>query len=77
MVNANYQIYEVKVSLEEMVNNSHEEFLDLLSVLATDTKLLMDISYEIVDVDRLEQLVILSVHGDTSLIEESEDDDNA
>lgn len=71
-----FKKFEVKVALSELLDNDFEGFLDLISELATGTQLLMDISYEIIGVDAEEQAVIFSVIGDTSAIEEEEEEDD-
>ena len=56
-----YRTFEVKVSLDEIIDNDFEGFLDLIAEL-TGNPLLMDISYRMLRVE--DDMLILEVSGD-------------
>ena len=59
----------VKVHLSNLIDNDLENFLDLISVGLTGSDLLMDISYDILDVSKEEKnMLYILVSGDASLI---------
>lgn len=60
------------MALSEIIDRDLEGFLDLISTLATGTELLLDMSWNITGVDIEEQILILDVEGDTSMIDEQE-----
>lgn len=70
----NYIETEVVAGLDMFIDHDLEGVLDLLSYMATDTELLMDISYHIDRVDSFGNLIVV-VGGDISEIMAMEDDD--
>jgi hypothetical protein len=63
--------YKVIVSLNEIINNDFEGFLDLLSEKATGDVLLSDIQYKAVNVNK-NGFIEIEVIGDDSLCHEEE-----
>ena len=68
----NYISTEVSVDLSQIIDTNNEGFLDMLSLYATDTELLMDIDYTLNRIDSYGAL-IFEVTGDISSILETED----
>ena len=58
-----YGKWEVKVSVSEMIDRNHEEFLDLLSELSVGHTCLMDITYKATSVCE-DGSIKMSVVGD-------------
>lgn len=71
----NYITTEVVMDVADIIANDLERFLDLISLMATDTEILGDISYTPTQLTAQGNLAF-SVRGDVSLILEMEDSNN-
>lgn len=63
----------VSVHIDEMIDRDREGFLDLISELAANSPLLMDIHYKVAGVGLEPGTIQLEVWGDDSLIEKEEE----
>jgi len=63
----NFITTEVVLNVGALINHDLEGFLDLLSLGATDTELLMDINYRPIGLT-LDECIIFEVTGDVSMI---------
>ena len=69
-----YITTDVVLNVSALIDHDFEQFLDLLSLGATDTELLMDIAYEPTSLTA-EGCLVFSVTGDVSMVLECEADD--
>jgi len=71
-----YITTDVVLDISDMVHDGFERFLDLLSMSATDTELLMDISYKPTSVTA-QGNIVFSVTGDVSMVLDCEADNGS